>query len=237
MKKAIIVGATSGIGKALAIIMAEKGYQVGITGRRLENLNELKTNNPSAYEILAFDSTQESNGEKLLELTDRLGGLDILVMNSGIGIFNKQLAYDLEQQTIDLNVSAFTEVMDWGYNFFKKNGGGQLVAISSIAGIRGGRQAPAYNASKAYQSNYLEGLRQKAVHEKKSIIVTDIRPGFVDTPMAQAPNLFWVAPVEKAAGQIYGFIKNKSSVGYVTKRWSLIAMIMKVVPKWLYKRI
>jgi len=112
-----------------------------------------------------------------------------------------------------------------------------LVAISSIAGIRGSRIAPAYNASKAYQINYLEGLRQKATKTKKPIYVTDIRPGFVDTDMAKGEGQFWAAPKEKAARQIVGIIKKKKGIGYVTKKWWIIAKLLRLIPNGLYKKI
>lgn len=190
MKKAIIIGATSGIGKELAKILADKNYLVGITGRRKNNLEEIKETKPESYIIKSFDCTTESNSEKLNELVNELGGLDLLVMSSGTGDLNENLNYEIERKTIGLNVHAFTEIVDWTFNFFKKQGKGHLAAISSIAGIRGSRIAPAYNASKAYKLNYLEGLRQKAKKTGKPIFVTDIRPGFVDTDMAKGEGQF-----------------------------------------------
>jgi short-subunit dehydrogenase len=97
--------------------------------------------------------------------------------------------------------------------------------------------APAYNASKAYQINYLEGLRQKATKTKKPIYVTDIRPGFVDTDMAKGEGQFWVTTKEKAARQIFGIIKRKKGIGYVTKRWWIIAKLLRLIPNEIYKRM
>ena len=219
MKKAIIVGATSGIGNALAKILAENEYKIGITGRRKIELETLKKTKPKNFSISAFDCTTENNTQKLTELVTKIGGLDLLVLSSGIGDLNKKLEFKKENSTNQLNVIAFTEIVGWAFNYFEKQGKGHLVAISSIAGLRGSRMAPAYNASKAYQINYLEGLRQKAMSSKKQIYITDIRPGFVDTDMAKGDGQFWVATKVKAAKQIYGLIKRKKSVGYVTKRW------------------
>ena len=128
-------------------------------------------------------------------------------------------------------------VANWAFNFFERQGSGHLAAITSVAAIRGSRQAPAYGASKAYQVNYLEGLRQKATKLKMPIYVTDIRPGFVDTPMARAEEMFWVAPVEKAATQIFNALENKRGVVYITKRWRLVAFVFRMVPGFLYKRM
>jgi len=237
MKKAIIVGASSGIGNELAKILVENGYEVGITGRRKPELEKMRESRPESYVISSFDCTTENNTEKLTDLTNKLGGLDLLIMSSGTGDLNEKLNYEIENKTNLLNVNAFTEIVDWTFNYFEKEGKGHLAAISSIAGIRGSRMAPAYNASKAYQINYLEGLRQKATKTKKPIYVTDIRPGLVDTDMAKGEGQFWVATKEKAAQQIFEIIKRKKSIGYVTKRWRLIAGILKKLPSGIYRRM
>ena len=237
MKKAIIVGASSGIGNALAEVLIENDYKVGITGRRKTELESLKESNPNRISISAFDCTKGNNPKKLEELAAQLGGLDLLVLSAGTGDLNETLDYGIEHTTNQLNVIAFTEIVNWAFHYFEKQGKGHLVAISSIAGLRGSRVAPAYNASKAYQINYLEGLRQKAKHSKNQIYVTDIRPGFVDTDMAKGEGQFWVATKEKAAKQIYGLIKREKSVGYVTKRWRLISLLLKIVPNGIYKRM
>lgn len=237
MKKAIIIGATSGIGNELAKILVNNGYKVGITGRRKAELQKLQKSNPENYELSSFDCTSENNSEKLFELTEQIGGLDLLILSSGRGDLNERLDFEIENKTNLLNVNAFTEIADWAFNYFDKQRKGHLVAISSIAGIRGSRMAPAYYASKAYQINYLEGLRQKAAKSKKSIYVTDIRPGFVDTDMAKGEGQFWVATKEKAAQQIFGIIKKKKGIGYVTKRWWIIAQLLRLIPNVFYKKM
>ena len=237
MKKAVIVGASSGIGNALVKIFVENDYKVGITGRRKTELETFKESNPKQISISVFDCTTENNTQKLTELVTKIGGLDLLVLSSGIGDLNKKLEFKKENSTNQLNVIAFTEIVGWAFNYFEKQGKGHLVAISSIAGLRGSRMAPAYNASKAYQINYLEGLRQKAMNSKKQIYVTDIRPGFVDTEMAKGDGQFWVSTKEKAAKQIYGLIKNKKNIGYVSKRWRLISLILKIMPNGMYKKL
>jgi short-subunit dehydrogenase len=234
MKKAIIVGATSGIGRELASILINNNFKVGITGRRLKLLEELKATSPDKFIIKSFDCTTASNAIKLGELTDELRGLDLLIMSSGTGDENSELDFEEDKKTINLNVKAFTEIMDWSFNFFKNQGFGHITAISSVAGLRGSKIAPAYFASKAYQINYLESLRKMA---KKNIYITDIRPGYVDTAMALGDNLFWVSSKEKAAKQLFNYIKRKKDIGYVSKRWQLIAFALKFVPNFIYKRV
>ncbi len=238
MKKAIIIGATSGIGKELAKILVNNNYKVGITGRRVELLNDLKTQHPSLFCTRAFDITNIHIVVENLEiLIAELGGLDLLVISAGTGDLNPELNFEIEQQIVETNVTGFTCIANWTFNYFKKQKSGHLVAISSIGGLRGSRLAPAYNATKAYQINYLEGLRQKAKKLKTSIFITDIRPGLVNTQMAKGEGLFWVMPVEKAAKQIYSAISNKKKIAYVTKRWQLIARLLKLLPTQIYDRM
>jgi short-subunit dehydrogenase len=238
MKKAIIIGATSGIGKELSERFVANNYKVGITGRRKELLLELKDKNPDVYLTKVIDVTDTASSiQQLEELTIELGGLDLLVISSGIGEINEALDFEIEKQTIDTNIVGFTSIADWTFNYFEKQQSGHLVVISSIGGIRGSCQAPAYNASKAYQINYAEGLRQKAAKLKMPIFITDIRPGLVDTKMAKGEGLFWVMPLEKAVNQMYNAIVRKKKVVYVTKRWRLIAMILKLIPRLIYDRM
>ena len=160
-----------------------------------------------------------------------------MVISSGTGDFNEALDFSIEKRTIDTNVSGFTSITDWAINYFVKQKFGHLVAISSIAGLRGNWLAPAYSASKAYQINYLEGIGQKVYITNLPIYITDIRPGFVNTEMAKGDHLFWVAPVEKAAKQIWNAINKKRKIVYVTKRWLLLAVLFKLAPNWLINRM
>jgi short-subunit dehydrogenase len=238
MKKAIVVGATSGIGKELAKLLVEKDYKVGITGRRTELLEELKSENPDSYFIQTFDVKSTKTAiEKLEELTTELGGLDLLILSSGTGYINDELDFEIEKRTIDTNVVGFTCISDWCVKYFEKQKYGHFVAISSIGGLRGSGQAPSYNASKAYQINYLEGLRQKVTKRKEQIFITDIRPGLVDTEMAKGEGLFWVMPVDNTVRQIFRAIKKKRKIAYVTKRWGLIALLLKFIPGRIYDRM
>jgi len=123
------------------------------------------------------------------------------------------------------------------FEYFREKGAGHIVGISSLSAIRGSGEGPAYNASKAFASNYLEGLRQNAVKQKLPLTVTDIQCGLVDTAMAKGEGLFWVAPPAKAAGQILDAIRKKKDHAYITKRWRIIALLLKALPGWLYCRI
>lgn len=238
MRKAIIIGASSGIGKGLALVLAEQGYQIGITGRRTELLQELKNQVPDQFLTKTFDIKDYENTVIMLgELVAELGGLDLLIICAGTGDINQQLDFVIEKNTIDTNVLGFTRIADWAFNYFAKQRKGHLVAISSIGGLRGNGQAPAYNASKAFQINYLEGLRQKTHRLKAPVYITDIRPGLIDTDMAKGEGLFWVMPVDKAVKQIYRAIIRKKKIKYVTGRWRIIAFILKRLPVCIYDRM
>jgi short-subunit dehydrogenase len=230
MKKAIIVGATSGIGKALAEILLRENYMVGVTGRREALLATLQESDSSRVFIKKMDVQDVSAIELICdELVNQMGGLDVLIISAGIGEENKALNFDIENNVIKTNIQGFTCVADWAMRYFKNQGYGHLLNISSIAGIIGNGSAPSYNATKAYQINYLEGLRLNAKEYGSGIIVTDFRPGFVNTAMAKGKGLFWVSAVQKAADQIFEAIKRKKKVVYVTKRWKLIGILLKII--------
>lgn len=238
MNNAIIIGATSGIGKGLAKLLVDNGYKVGISGRRSELLDELKKRNPNSFVTKTFDITDtDLVVENLEELTSEMGGLDLLILCAGTGDLNENLDFEIEKRTIDTNVVGFTCIADWTFKFFEKQEYGHLVAISSIGGLRGSRQAPSYNATKAYQINYLEGLRQKTANLKKPIFIIDIRPGLVDTEMAKGDGLFWVMPAQKTVSQIFNAVKKRRKIVYVTKRWRIIASILKLIPRPIYDRM
>jgi short-subunit dehydrogenase len=239
MKNAIVFGATSGIGKSITKILVKEGYKVAITGRRLEKLEELKKEFPNQILLKQNDIQQVEDVEKVFnEIVSEFKTIDLVIQSSGVGFVNPKLDWDKEQQTILTNVLGVTKLYVLAYKLFKEQQFGHLVGISSIASIRGSRAAPDYFASKAYQKAFLEGLyiKTKSIKSKK-VFITDIRPGFVDTPMALGNQLFWMVPVEKAAIQIYTAIKKKKRVAYISKRWQIIAWVLKIAPAWVLKKM
>ena len=234
----IIIGATSGIGKALFENYVTKGNIVAIIGRRTNLLEQLKKEHPSNTITAKADVTnQQEIGQAIESLQQELGQIDMAIVCSGVGEINISLDYAIEKPTIETNVMGWTFVIDMLYNIFERQNHGHLVAITSVGGLRGEAMSPAYSASKAYQINYMEALRKRAFKNKGKILVTDIRPGLVDTAMAKGDGLFWVMPVEKVARQICYAIQKKKSKAYVTKRWHILASIIKILPYWIYKRM
>ena len=236
MKKAIIIGASSGMGRELAKVLVRHDYIVGVTGRRTNLLEELQAELQNKCHIRTMDIADTANAIDILNgLIAEMGGIDLVIISAGTGNSLPDLQWPNEKDTIDTNVLGFTAIATTAFNYFVKQGHGHLVGISSVAAIRGSRHAPAYNASKAFVCNYLEGLRHMAMKTKLPIYVTDIQPGFVDTRMAQGDRIFWRSSTEKAAQQIYRAIERKKPHAYVTRRWRLIAWVLKVMPNWCYK--
>jgi short-subunit dehydrogenase len=237
MKKVIIIGATSGIGRELAHLYVKNNCLVGITGRRKPLLDSLQQEFPDNIVTECFDVTEDDNIESIKNLTQQLGGLDLLIYNSGYGEPSDYLDWEIDKNTTDINVNGFVEIVNFTFNYFVLEGKGQIAATSSIASNRGNSFAPAYSASKAYMSTYMEGLYMRVKKQQLPIYITDIQPGFIKTKMAKSEKQFWVSSPEKAALQIYTAIENKKRRAYITKRWWLIAKLMKVMPMLIYKKI
>jgi short-subunit dehydrogenase len=238
MKQAVVIGATSGIGRELARVLSQRGYIVGITGRRTHLLQELQAELPNRSFVRNMDVTDTFASMEIFEgLIAEMGGVDLVVISAGTGFIDPDLSWVKEKETLDVNVIGFTAIANAAYHCFIEQGSGHLVGISSIAALRGSGDAPAYNASKAFVSNYLEGLRIKVRKCGLPIHVTDVQPGLVDTAMAKGDGLFWVAPPEKAALQICTAIEKRKTHVYITKRWRIIAWLLKVLPDFAYHRL
>ncbi|MGB5462552.1 MAG: SDR family NAD(P)-dependent oxidoreductase, partial [Aureibaculum sp.] len=223
-KNAVVFGATSGIGEALANLLVKEGYKVLITGRRIERLESIQALNPAKYVVKEHDITDINATNKIFEeLPSIFDKIDLIIHNAGIAEPNFDLSWEKDLPTLETNVLGATRVYQLAYNYFKDQGYGHLVGVTSIASIRGNRQVAAYHASKAFQASYLESLWMKAKRTKKAKIdVTNILPGYVDTDIIIS-DTFWMASVDKAVNQIYAAIKNKKRKAYITKRWRLIA--------------
>ncbi len=238
MKKAVIIGATSGIGFELAKLMLGDNYTLGLAGRRIERFDKLKEEYPERVFVKRIDVNRIEEAVKSAgELIREMKGVELFFISSGTGDVNYELDLGKELKTVETNVSGFTAMANVAARYFDEKGSGHIAAISSIASVRGGSASPAYNASKAYVTSYLQGLRQRGAKRKTDLTVTDIMPGFVKTGMMKGDGFFWVAPAEKAALQIYRALKRKKSHVYVTKRWRLIAWVLRLLPDFLYHKM
>ena len=237
--KIIITGATSGIGKELALQYASRGCKVGLIGRRADKLEELKTEIGDNAYIRPLDVTDLEKAESVYEdLAEEMGGIDIFILNAGVGIAKTIAPWRADRNTIEVNVLAFAHGCHFAFDYFMKQGHGQIVGMSSVASHLATHRAAAYTASKHFISNYMTGFRQKAKRVDADITVTDIRPGFVKSEMtARNRGMFWVAETDKAVQQMITAIDGKKNRAYITKRWRLIALVAKLTPQFVWDRL
>ena len=237
MKRVIIIGASSGIGREMALYYARGSNLVAVSGRRGELLKDLKECFPLHISTFCFDVTASENRDYLQQMKKVLGGLDLFIYNAGVGHPSKDLDEAMEISTTRTNVNGFVELTTVVFNYFLQQGFGQIALTTSVAALRGNSWSPAYSASKAFMSNYAEGLNMKAKRARKAIFITDIKPGFIKTKLAKGHGQFWVTPIKKAAKQTVSAIEKKKRIAYITRRWWLIAQILKLLPFCVYRRI
>lgn len=237
-KIAIVMGATSGMGREIAKLFARNGYQVGVAGRRENLLIELKNEEPSIIAYQAIDVNSEDAAHQLQCLIDKLGGLDVYFHSSGIGYQNIPLDATKELSTAATNVVGFTRMVDAAFSYFSHVGHGQIAVISSIAGTKGLGAAPAYSASKAFQSTYIESLSQLATIRKLKIRFTEIRPGFVGTDLlndgATYPMLMNKASVARKA---FHAVCKQRRVVIIDWRYRLLVALWRLVPHRLWTKL
>jgi len=237
-KKAIIVGASSGIGLEVAKLLLTEGWQLGIAARREEQLLALKSTAPERIEAMTIDVTQTDAGERLLTLVERLGGMDLYFHSSGIGKQNRTLETDIELRTMETNALGFTRMIDTAYRYFARQGKGHIVAITSIACTKGLGPAPAYSATKALQATYLQALEQQTRQRHLDIRITDIRPGFVDTALLSGTFRYpMMLRPEAVARDIVNSIRKGRHVRIIDARYRVLTFFWRLVPNWLWRRL
>ena len=236
MKKAIIIGASSGIGYELALQLADKDYHLGLMARRGELLEELSRRLPGDHFVQVTDLTDaDSARTHLATLIEKMEDVDLIVVNSGVGSSEKSLDWATEVQMIDVNVRGFTAMSMDAMNYFSGRGAGHLVGVSSVAAHLSTGLAMTYHATKAYVSSYLNGMRSRAAHSKKPITGTTVEPGFIDTPILEGRPLGTV-PVDRAVRQIVTAIERKKNRVFITRRWALVAALLYILPKSLIRK-
>ncbi len=226
----------------MALQLLDDGINVGIAARRTELLDQIKQQHSDRVLVCHMDlldvDTAIDNFEYLIKLmTSKWGPVDLIVLNSGTGSKDPGLDFELAKRIIGVNVTGFTALANISYNYLMDNSGGTMVGVTSIAGIRGNSYSPTYPASKAFMATYLEGLRCKSSQNNHGIRVIDIKPGFVDTAMGQSEKAFWRSTTTKAVAQMLRGIHRGNELIVVTRRWYLIAWIMKHMPLFLYRRL
>lgn len=238
MKRAVIIGATSGIGYEVAKLLLLQGWNIGVAGRRQSSLEAFQTIAQDRIAIQALDVTESDAEAKLQSLIEKLGGMDLFLLSSGIGKQNMDLKSDIEQNIISTNVSGFTRMVDAAFLYFKEQGHGHLAVISSIAGTKGLGAAPAYSATKRYQNIYIDALEQLAHLQKLNICFTDIRPGFVDTDLLNGGTHYPMLMKPDIVGElIVKALKRKKRIAIIDGRYAFLVFFWRMIPQWLWKRI
>lgn len=237
-KKAIIVGASSGIGLEVAKLLLADGWNLGVAARREEPLQNLKALASERVEIMTIDVTKPDAGEKLLALIGQLGGMDLYFHASGIGKQNRTLEEDIELNTMETNAVGFTRMIGTAYRYFAQQGKGHIAAITSIAGTKGLGPAPAYSATKALQATYLQAMEQQARQRGLDIRFTDIRPGFVDTALLNGTFKYpMLMKPETVARDIVSSIYRKRHVRVIDGRYRVLTFFWRLIPNWIWRRM
>ena len=232
-KKAIIIGASSGIGLEVARLFIQRGWMVGVAARRLDLLQSI-----GAAEVEQIDVTRDDAPEKLMSLINRMGGMDLFFYASGVGKQNRELAADIEQWTVETNGLGFTRMIGCAYRYFAQQGRGHIAAISSIAGTKGLGPAPAYSATKAYQATYLQALEQQANARQLHIRITDIRPGFVDTALLSGlPHYPMMLQPAQVAREIVNAIEHHNHIRIIDWRYRILTALWRRVPRFIWRRL
>lgn len=239
MKKAIIIGASSGMGKEVSKLLLTDGWQIGIGARRTDALEEIKQMKPEAVVTAAIDVMSEDATQRLEQLIADNGGMDLFFLASGIGKQNPNLDSEIELRTVATNGMGFTRMVDTAFNWFAANGSkGQIAVISSIAGVKGLGMAPSYSATKAFQNTYIEALSQLAHMRHLDISFTDIRPGFVKTDLLNdGKNYPLLMDKTIVAKKIINAIYHKRSVRIIDWRYRVLVFFWRLIPRWLWVRL
>ena len=237
MKRVVIVGATSGIGYESAKIFLQQGYIVGLAGRKTDNLKPLIEEYPQTTYSKQIDITSPDAPTLLSELIEEMGGMDIYLHVSGIGYQNISLDQQIEIDTVKTNCLGLTQMATTAYHYLSQNGGGQIAVVSSIAGTKGLGIAPSYSATKRYQSTYLQCLMQLSRMRNDNISFTDIRPGFVDTPLLRKANYPMKMKADYVAKKLYNAVLSKKRVAIIDWKFSLIVFFWRLIPTFLWERL
>lgn len=235
-KSVLITGATRGLGENLARQFAARGYRLALTGRKQADLDRLRAElegRAAAIETEVLDvSDYDAIAAVIENCARRLGGLDIVVVNAGVAFSTPVGKGHFEQirQTIDVNLTAAIATCEAAVTLFRSQGHGQIVGISSVAGVRGMRGQGVYCATKAGFGRYLESLRVET--RRDSLVVTELAPGYIDTDLNRAiANRPFLVTAEKGTKIMVDLIEREVGFRYIPPwPWTLVAQVLKWLP-------
>ncbi len=237
-KRAIVIGASSGMGREVARLLARDGWTVGAAARRGDKLAELKAEHPDRITTATIDVTSEDAPAKLTELIEAIGGMELYFHASGSGHQNPGLDPAIELDTVELNAKGFTRMVDAAFGHMAGHGGGHIAVISSIAGTKGLGSAPSYSATKAFQATYIEALEQLARIRRLPITFTDIRPGFVDTALLAGPDRYpMLMRPGRVAESILRALTRRRHVRIIDWRYRVLVFFWRMIPRGLWTKL
>ena len=245
LQRVIIIGATSGIGRAVVEKLAKEGVRIGIAGRREDRLAELQQR--FGAELISYrvmDVTEESATVALDELIAEVGAPDALLYASGIGKQNPTLDEEMELRTVQTNCAGMVRIVDHFINYTKreatynKKHKAHIAVITSVAGTMGMGPAPAYSATKSMQSAYLVALAQHARMQKLPITVGDIRPGFVATEILNPEKRYpMIMSAERAAHFVTRSLRRHKRITIFDWRYRLLVGFWRMIPRCIWERM
>lgn len=245
-RRAIIVGASVGMGAALSKKLSKEGYVVALVARQKEKLNELCAEiNQSEGEVRAFAyphdvSNYKETPELLKNIVAEIGGLDTFIFMAGVNYppgGNNKYSFENDRQMVEINLIGAMAWLSPVAEMFQSAKYGQIVGIGSVAGDRGRVGNPGYNTSKAGLATYLEALRNRLT--RHGVNVLTVKPGFVKTEMLKAavgPTPFAI-PVEKAVDDIYKAMQKRKQTIYTPFFWQYIMLIIRHIPSFIFRRL
>ncbi len=239
MKKILIMGASSGIGRRVAEEFASRGIMVGVAARNKKALEELKKKYPETIEVEEIDINKKEAVEKMHNLIKKMGGMDIYFHASGIGYSNPEMDPEREANVVMTNACGFARMISAAYVYFREKGGkGEIVALTSVAGTNGIGQMAAYSASKKFDQTYLVALEQLAREEDVDIKFTDIRPGWVRTPLLSDDKSYPMEmTLDYVVPQIIRAIVKHPRVAVIDWRFNLLVGLWRLIPNALWTRM
>ena len=237
-RNAIIMGATSGMGRGIALGLLEEGYTIGVCGRRKEVLDEIKAIAPDRVFPKVIDVTKEEAPSLLMQLIEEMGGIDLYFHSSGYGKQNLTLDLSIESQTVLTNSYGFTQMVVTAFNYFKnEKRSGRIAVISSVAGTKGMGAAPSYSATKRFDWTYIEALAQLAHMQKLDIKFTDIRPGFVATDFIAGDSYPMTMPTDYVVKHIMKAVRKGKRKVIIDWKYRIMCFNWRHIPSFIWERM
>lgn len=242
--RAIIIGASSGIGAALARRLAKGGYIIALLARRTDDLNALCAEIDQQFgesTALAYphDVTHFDQVPALFQrIIQDLGQIDLVIFNAGVlvPLGPEEFDFEKDKTMLDVNLLGGLAWLNQAAALFAKLGRGQIVGVSSIAGERGRVGHPSYHTAKAALSTYLESLRNRL--SRKGVHVLTVKPGFVDTDMLKnSKKTFWVISPDQAADDIWRALQRRKQVIFTPARWRWVGLVLQHIPSFIFRRL